>query len=112
MHVLQRPVEITALSRLRCLIVIYDLQLGHALEPHIGNTSTIPWQVIKAIKSVEMINDDCGHRLRFREPQIDGDAAPAFLIWCHRAPTDNAAAIRTKMKADCPASPGVDPRRA
>jgi hypothetical protein len=81
-------------------LVTYDLLLGHALEPHIGNTTTIPWQVIKAIKSVEMINDDCCHCLCFREPQIDGDAAPAFLIWRDCAPTDYTAAIRTKMKAD------------
>ena len=85
---------------------------GDALEPHIRDAPSVATQIIKAYKSVEVINDDGTHRVRFCEPQIDGDAAPAVLSGGERAPIGYAAAVRTKMKANCPASPGIDPSRA
>ena len=46
-----------------------------ALEPHIRNAAAVAAQVVEADKSVEMLQDDGAHRIRFCEPQIDGDAA-------------------------------------
>ena len=58
-----------------------------------------------------MVHDDGGHCPWFRQPQIDGDAAAAVLTGGERAPTRDAAAVRTKMEAECPVSPGIDPGR-
>ena len=79
-----------------------------SLEPHIHNAPSVAAKVIKADKSVEVIHDDGTHHFRFREPQIDGNAAAAVLSGGERAPIGYAAAVRTKMKAEGPA-PDIDP---
>ena len=50
-----------------------------ALEPHVRDAASVAAQVVEADKPVEVIDDDGGDRLRFRQPQIDGDAAAAVL---------------------------------
>ena len=83
-----------------------------SLEPHIHDAPSVATKVIEADESVEVIHDDGAHHFRFRKPQIDGNAAAAVLTWGECAPIGYAAAVRTKMKTQRPASPGIDPRRA
>ena len=71
-----------------------------ALEPHVRDAPSVAAQVVEADKSVEVIHDDGGDRLRFRQPQIDGDAAAAVLAGSGRPPIGYAAAVGTEMKAE------------
>jgi hypothetical protein len=82
-----------------------------SLKPQIRNAASIATKVMKTDKSVEVIYDDSTHHIKMREPQIDGDAATAIVTGRERAPIGYAAAVCAKMKADCPTSPGIDPRR-
>src|SRR4029077_575077 len=56
---------------------------------------------------VEVIHDDAAYGIRFREPQIDSDAAPPIVAWVARAPIGDAPAVRAKMKANVLPPAGV-----
>ncbi len=57
------------------------------IEPHIGDAPTVARQVLEAVKSIEMVDDDAGDHSWLGESQVDGDAAAALLVEGKPAPT-------------------------
>jgi hypothetical protein len=80
------------------------------LKPHIRHTPAVARQILERTEPIEAIQGDRANGLRLREAQIDRYAAAAILTGPERAPIGDAAAARTKMKAEVLAS-GIDRSR-
>ncbi len=69
-----------------------------ALEPVVGNTSTVSRQVFERVQPVKVIDRYLCHGLGFGKTQIDGNAAASLLILLPRAPEGYAAANQAKVE--------------
>ena len=85
----------------------HDCLQQHTLEPQIRDTSTVAREIFPTVQAVEVIDDDGAHNLRFCESEVDGDTTAIALAGRAGTPIGDATATRTKMKSNCPVTPGV-----
>src|SRR4029079_123240 len=66
------------------------------LEPHVGDAASVAAEVIEADEPIEVFERGGTHRVGFRQPQVDDDAAGGGLPRGGPTPNSTATPRRTK----------------
>lgn len=94
------PLQTKSLGRCCSTKLPRTTRFHHTLEPHVGHTSAIPWQIIERIKPVEVINRQISDLFWLRQSEVDRGPVPIFVIGLDCDVMCYATAIAAKMKVN------------